>query len=94
MNQTLVPLFSDDVIEYVQEMVDASRDPDRRREFEIKELQERYAHINATPAPLLAEMQELSALKKELEKRGAAPDPALNARVKRELGVEDSPFNT
>lgn len=94
VNQTLKPMFTGDVIEYVQEMVDVSRDPDRRRELEIKDLQTRYAHINATPAPLLAEMEELSGLKKELEKRGAAPDMDLNARVKRELGVEDTPFNT
>lgn len=94
VNRTIVPLFTDDVIEHVKEMVDVSRDPDRRRAFEIEQLQERYAYINATPAPLLAEIQELSELKKELEKRGATPDLERNARVKRELGVKDTPFNT
>lgn len=62
--------------------------------FEVKDLQTRYAYLNATRAPLLAEMEEMSAIAEALAERGAAADPELNARVKRELGVDDTPFNT
>lgn len=62
--------------------------------FEVKHLQTRYAYLNATRAPLLAEMEEMTAVEEALAERGAAPDAELNARVKQELGVEDTPFNT
>lgn len=94
INQTAMPPFTSDVIEGVQRAVEAYFDPEKRRESEIADLQTRYAHVNATPVPLLAEAQELSAIEAELGRRGAAPDPELNARVKRDLGVEDTPFNT
>lgn len=68
--------------------------PNQWHENEIKELQRRYAHLNATPAPLLVEMEEMTAIAEALAQRGASPDSSLNAQVKRELGVEDNPFNT
>lgn len=94
LNQTVVPIFTADVLEQVRDLVDLARDPARAHELEIKELQHRYAVVNAELAPTLAEAKERAALIDALSERGAAPDPELNARVKRELGIEDTPFNT
>lgn len=62
--------------------------------FEIRRFQNRYAYLAATPAPFWTEMKEMTAIKEALAARAPAPDPKLNARVKQELGVEDTPFNS
>lgn len=61
---------------------------------EVKELQTEYAYLNAELAPLLAEAKRMSEIQNELEALGAYIDWDLCDRVKREMGVEDTPFNT
>jgi hypothetical protein len=61
---------------------------------EIKRLQESYAVLNATPAPLLAEVQQMSAIRARLSERGAEIDWELCAKEKRKTGVADTPYNT
>ncbi len=63
-------------------------------QIEIAKLQMQYAYLNAELAPLLAEAQEKASIREALEELGAEPDPELNARIKRELGIPDTPFNT
>lgn len=94
VNAMLEPMFTSAVIDHVKRMIDRSDDPEEQRRMEIERLQNNYAYINATPAPLLAEMEQLGEIREELERLDAAPDPELNARIKRELGIADTPFNT
>jgi hypothetical protein len=60
----------------------------------VRRLQMQFAHLNAQLAPLLAEAQQMSAIRSQLEALGAAPDPEMNARIKREMEIPDTPFNT
>jgi len=88
-NQTLVPTFTAEVVEDLQREIRTYRQAEA-----ITGLQRRYAYLSAEPAPLVTEMEERRAVRQQLEALGAAPDLELNAQVKRELGVPDTPFNT
>jgi hypothetical protein len=60
----------------------------------VKKLQEEYAYINAELAPLLSEAQRMSDIERELHSLGADIDWDLCQRIKREMGVADTPFNS
>lgn len=82
------------VVEFCRAVGVATRPEALAELLRIRELQEEYASLAATPAPLLEEARRMSEIRDELERLDAEPDHDLNDEWKRRKGVPDTPFNS
>lgn len=86
------PMFDDEVIASVREMIDVSHDPELQKAMQVRQLQEEYAHLMAVP--LSSNVERIDEIRWHLEQLDAAPDQTLVDEVRQEMGVPKPPWES